>query len=87
MSRKSSLAIKKTIIKVLKERECSLRELETKVNTNYITIRNHCLELEFLDIIKLIKYEKNDMNGRPYTTAKLTKNGQAILGKLNINEK
>jgi len=27
-----------------------MRELETKVNTDYLTIRNHCEELKFLRI-------------------------------------
>lgn len=78
MSRKIGLDIKKQIIKILKEKECSLRELETKVNTNYLTIRSHCKELEFLKIVETINHNENDKNGRPYTTVKLTVRGRAL---------
>ncbi len=73
MSRKTGLDIKKEILRVLKEnKECSLRELETKINTNNITIKKHIEELEFLGHVKIIKHEINERNGRPYTTVSLT---------------
>lgn len=78
MPRKSGLDIKKNLIKVLKEKECSLRELETKLNTNYLTVRNHCKELEYFDIIKFVKHNENSKNGRPYTTVRLTEKGKEL---------
>ena len=77
--RKKGIRIKKEILDLLKEKECSLRELETKVNTNYLTIRSHCQELKFLKIIELIHHKKNPKNNRPYTTAKITKEGIKLL--------
>jgi len=71
MRRKSSLDIKKEILRVLKGGETSLRELETKVNTNNLTIKKHCEELEYLGKIELVRHPKNKKNGRPYTTARL----------------
>lgn len=79
MNRKNGLEIKKKIIDILKSKECSIRELETKVNTNNITIKNHLEELKFLKIIELIQHKKNSKNGRPYTTAILTKEGLKLL--------
>lgn len=79
MSRKKGLDIKKKIIDSLKEKECSLRELETKLNTNYLTIRSHLEELKFLKIIEIIYHKKNLKNGRPYTTTILTKEGIKLL--------
>ena len=73
MSRKSGLDIKKAILEELKEKECSIRELETKTNTGHSSIKRHCEELAFLKIIELIHHNKSDANGRPYTTAKLLK--------------
>ncbi|GEM_PF-2348844 len=78
MSRKSGLDIKKGIIKLLKEKECSLRELETKLNTNYLTIRNHCRELEYLKILEFIKHKTSVRNGRPYTSVRITVQGRGI---------
>jgi len=66
--------IKKAILEQLKQKECSLRELETKTNTGYTLIKRHCQELEFLKIIELIRHKKSDANGRPYTTIRLNSN-------------
>ena len=77
--RKRGIDIKKEILNILKNKECSMRELETKINTNYLTIKNHCEELKFLKIIELTFHKKNLSNGRPYTTVKLTEKGINLL--------
>lgn len=72
MSRREGLDIKKKILEVLKQNgEMSLRELETKTNTNNITIQKHVEELEFFDKVTVTKHSKNDKNGRPFTTVRL----------------
>jgi len=72
--RRKALDIKKRILEVLKkEKELSLRELETKVNTNNKTLKTQIEELEWFDKVKKIKHDKNNINGRPYTTIKLKK--------------
>ena len=78
MPRKTGLDIKRAIMEKLKEKECSLRELETKTNTGYSSIKTHCKELAFLKIIELKTYKENKKNGRPYTTAKITTEGRKI---------
>ncbi|VVB79963.1 Uncharacterised protein [uncultured archaeon] len=71
--RRSSLDIKKAILTVLKkEGEVSLRELDIKVNTNYKTIREQVKELEFFKQVEIIKHEKSEKTGRPFTSVKLT---------------
>ena len=79
MGRKNWLEIKKKLIDNLKNKECSIRELETKLNTNNTTIKNHLEELRFLKIVEIIKHKKNFKNGRPYSTAILTKEGFKLL--------
>lgn len=71
MKRRNSLEIKKQILNLLKKEEMSLRKLETKVNTNHNTVKNHIRELEFFGFVTVIHYEKNKKNGRPYTTIRL----------------
>lgn len=78
MSRKSGLDIKKAILEELKEKECSLRELETKTNTGYSSIKRHCEELAFLKIVELIHHNKSDANGRPFKTARITDSGKRL---------
>lgn len=73
MKRRIALDIKKEILKLLKEKEMSLRELETKVNTNYHTIKTQVKELEYLGFVKTTKHDKSDANGRPFISVKLVK--------------
>lgn len=70
--RRKALEIKKKILNSLKTKgEMSLRELETKVNTNDKTLKTQIEELEFFGRVVKIKHDKNRVNGRPYTTIKI----------------
>lgn len=75
---RSGLKIKKSIIKLLKNNEFSLRSLDIKLNTSNQTILMHCKELEALGILKFNKHKRNSKNGRPYTTATLTNYGKSL---------
>lgn len=75
---KSGVDIKRAIIRELGKKECSFRELETKTNTGFSVIKRHCVELEFLKIVEIIKHKENEKNGRPYTTVRLTDIGRRI---------
>lgn len=68
MPRKSGLIIKKEILKVIREKPISLRKIETKLHTNYKTIRKHCEELEYFGLIKLVRHKANPINNKPYVT-------------------
>ena len=76
--KRSPIEIKKRIIKLLKEKPRSLRELDIKVNCGYRTIINQCKELEYLGIVRLVKHENNSKTGRPYTCVELTQAGKKI---------
>ena len=73
MPRRTALDIKKKILALLKEQDMTPRELESKINTNNKTIITQLNELEFLGFIRINKHEKNESNGRPFTTIKLVK--------------
>jgi len=75
MQRRKALDIKKDILKILeKKEEISLRDLDIRVNTNFRTIRTQIEELEYFGKIVITKHQKNDKNGRPYTTVRLKTN-------------
>jgi predicted ArsR family transcriptional regulator len=70
--KRKPLEIKKKILQILKEKkELSLRELDIKVNTSYQTIRDQVEELEYFDLVEVIKHKKSEKTGRPYTSVKL----------------
>ena len=49
----------------------SLGEIERKTNANNLTIKSHIKELEFFEKVEIIKHEKSEKTGRPYTTVRL----------------
>lgn len=71
MKRRTALEIKKQILDLLKNGEKSLRQLESKINTNHQTIKTQIEELEFFNLVTIIHHKKNKYNGRPYTSVKL----------------
>jgi len=72
--------IKKSVLKVLKkEVELPLKALEIKVNTGSQTLLTQIEELEFLKIVEVIKHQKSEKTGRPYTTVKLSENGKKLI--------
>ncbi len=71
MARRTALEIKKQILDLLKKGESSLREIETKINTNQQTIKTQVKELEFFNLVTITQHKKNKHNGRPYTSVKL----------------
>lgn len=77
--RKSGLDIEKEILLLLNEKERSLREIETRLNTNYNTVRAHCKVLEYFGMVESVRHKKNDVNGRPYTTVRITLRGRDVL--------
>lgn len=72
MKRRRGLEIKKKILQLLMEKgELSLGQLERGTNANNLTILNHVDELEFFGFVEIIKHEKSDKTGRPYTTIRI----------------
>lgn len=72
MSRRKALEIKKDILHILqKHGEISLRELDIKANTNSTTLRTQVEELEYFGCVVVSKHQRNEKNGRPFTTVKL----------------
>ena len=69
--KRRAIDIKKKILKTLeKEGELSLKALEIKVNTGSQTLRTQIEELEYFGLVEVVKHEKNEKTGRPYTSIK-----------------
>lgn len=72
MAKRTSIEIKKAILEVLNDNQYySYAELERKVNTNWISIKNQCTELEIFEAIE-IKDNK----------VKITSKGKKYLEKI-----
>ena len=71
--KRDSTTMKREILKSLSDREeHSFGDLERKVNTNWISIRNHCCELEIFEAVTI----KNNK-------VEITEKGMIFLKKFN----
>lgn len=74
----TGLEIKKKIISALKEGSISLRKLETRLNVGYNSIKRHCEELAYLNLLTLRTVQEGSKNGRDYILVTLTDNGRKL---------
>ena len=72
MSKRTAKEVRRAILMVLNdEKEHSYGDIERKVNTNWLTVRNHCADLEVFDAITV----SDDK-------VKITKQGRELLRRL-----
>jgi predicted ArsR family transcriptional regulator len=79
MAKKGMMQIQQGILEALREGPCSLRELETRLNTNYNSIRAHSRLLAFYGCVDIEEHERSEANGRPYTTLQITARGREVM--------
>jgi len=68
---RTGLDIKKEIIEHLKKGSHVISQLERKMNTSDRVLKRHLKELEYLGIVKLVRYKKSKKTGRPYTEVRI----------------
>ena len=73
--KRTSLEIKKEILKLLKKSPKTFAELERKVNSSFQSIKSNCKELQFFGFIKVSR-KKHHVNGRIANFVSLTKKGK-----------
>lgn len=73
MAKRTSRQVKQDILKVLKDgNEHTYGDIERKANTNWLTVRDHCEELEFFDSVTISSQNR----------VKITKRGIDLLSKI-----
>ncbi|MBI2101771.1 hypothetical protein HYT53_04115 [Candidatus Woesearchaeota archaeon] len=81
MAKKTSYEIKKDIILVLREKRASYTKIQTKLSTNYDSVKNNIKELEDYGFVKVEKKEHHAKNGKYYFEAELTQKGHELARK------
>jgi len=80
MKKRSSLELKKEILKYLKKNgETSLKELDMKLRSGFRSIKIQVKELDFFKAIDIIQIEKNPKTGRPSTNVKINERGLKLV--------
>ncbi|MCK4521785.1 MAG: transcriptional regulator [Nanoarchaeota archaeon] len=82
MVRRNAISIRKEILTLLKQKtEVSVRKIESKVDSNFETIKRQVKDLESLGFVKIIQYDSHPKNKKPYKTCKITEEGLKWINK------
>lgn len=85
MVRRNAIEIRKEILELLKQnKEVSIRKIETKVNSNFKTIKRQVEDLESLGFIKIHSYNSHPKNQKPYKACVIKEAG---IKWINENKK
>jgi predicted ArsR family transcriptional regulator len=86
MSKRKPYEVKKGILMLLREKPLSYTQIQTKLSTNYDSVKNNCDELEMYEFVKINKIEKHPENGKPSFDVELTQKGHHIANKFKAKK-
>ncbi len=82
MIKRKSYEFRLKILEVLsKNKQLSVTKLQTKLNTNYNSVKNNCKELEVYGFIETKVIDKHPENGRKSYQLQITNEGLKVLEK------
>jgi predicted transcriptional regulator len=89
MPKRKTYEIKHKILSVIKEKALSYTRIQTKLSTNYDSVKNNCEELKLYGFVKINEIKEHPENGKPAYFVEITENGLEILKKFErvINNK
>lgn len=83
MSGRKSYEIKRAILGALKDgKSHTYAQLEKKIGGNWLSIRDHCTELEIFNCIIVTERQSHERNNKPYHEISITSFGHKALEKL-----
>lgn len=81
MAKRSSIAIKQSILSSIQSSPLTYAQLERKVNTGFRSIKANCEELAFYGLVEIKCTKEHPANGRPSYEVNITGRGIEILKK------
>ncbi len=86
MTKRKPYEVRVKILDILKEKPLTYTQIQTKLSTNYDSVKNNCEELELYGFIEVENKEKHPENGKPYYKVKLTPKGYEISKKQKLSK-
>lgn len=87
MGKRKSYDVRNDILKlVVKEGPVTYTKIQTKLGTNYNSVKNNIKELEEHGLVNIKKKEEHPENGRPYFEVEITQNGYELVRKKEKNK-
>lgn len=82
MGKRKSYDVRNEILKlVVKEGPVTYTKIQTKLSTNYDSVKNNIKELEEHGLVNIRKKDNHPENGRPYFEVEITQNGRELVKK------
>jgi len=82
MRKRKSYDVRNEILKlVVKEGPVTYTKIQTKLSTNYDSVKNNIKELEEHGLVNIKKREGHPENGRPYFEVETTQSGRELVRK------
>lgn len=82
MRKRKSYDVRNEILKlVVKEGPVTYTKIQTKLSTNYDSVKSNVKELEEHGLVNIKKKENHPENGRPYFEVEITQNGRELVKK------
>jgi predicted ArsR family transcriptional regulator len=75
------------ILFLLKEKSLSYTQIQTKLSTNYDSVKNNCEELETYELVAIKTIDRHPENGKPSYDVQLTERGMKIVQKVADKKK
>ncbi len=79
MPKRKPHELRKQILLIIREKPLSYTKIQTKLSTNYDSVKNNCEELETYGLLKIEKIEKHPENGNPSYDVKITDKGYDVI--------
>jgi len=86
MAKRKSYDIRKKILHMVREEPVSYTKIQTKLSTNYDSVKNNCKELEFYGFVKIKTIENHPENGQLSYEVEITPKGRDIVKKIEKNK-
>lgn len=82
MRKRKSYGVRNGILKlIVKEGPITYTKIQTKLSTNYDSVKNNVKELEEYGLVNIKRKETHPENGRPYFEVEITPTGREIVKK------
>jgi predicted transcriptional regulator len=85
MSKSKRYEVKYKILLAIREAPLSYTRIQSKLSTNYNSVKDNCEEMEIYGFIKVKKIKDHPENGKPASFVEITPSGLETLKKFERN--
>ena len=82
MPKRTPYQVRKRILAVLRDKPLNYTQIQTKLSTNYDSVKNNCEELQLYELVSILTIEHHPENGKPSYEVSLTDRGFKTVKKL-----